>query len=116
MSTPPQFTMKPSNPHTGKLSIPPEEEFDAAMSEHHAKPARAKYGTANHRLAFRLSDADNKAYRALEAGAQAFAGVNGTAVLKRAIRFYNAHLQAIKHDESKMAHEVIELRRGTYAA
>jgi hypothetical protein len=101
MSTP-QFTMKPSNPYTGKLAIPP--------------LPRAKYGSAKHRLAFRLSEADMHAFVALEEAAQEFAGVNATSIFKRAIRFYNAHLQSIKHDASKQAHEALELRRGTYAA
>jgi hypothetical protein len=96
-------------------SMPPEEEFDQAMAAGNAKLARAKYGTMTHRLAFRLSTVDHKAYRKLEEGAQAFAGVNGTAVIKRAIRFYNAHLLAIADDDSAMAQEAIELRRGTYA-
>jgi hypothetical protein len=102
-----------STPH---VTRPPEEEFDQAMAAHFAKkPARAKYGTMTHRLAFRLSTADHTAYRTLEEGAQAFAGVNGTAVIKRAIRRYTAYLLAIKHDDSAMAQEAIELRRGTYA-
>jgi hypothetical protein len=98
----PKFTMKPSNTYIGALDIPP--------------LPRAKYGTAKHRLTVRMSTTDHEAYRKLEDGAHAFAGVNGTAVIKRAIRFYNAHLLSIRHDESAMAHEVIELRRGTYAA
>jgi hypothetical protein len=94
----------------------PEEEFDEAMSAHNTKPARARYGTSATRVSLRLATADLKAYKTLEDAAKGFAGVTGTATIKRAIRFYSAHLLSIKDDEGAMAQEVIELRRGTYAA
>lgn len=99
--------------------LSPEDEFDQAMAAAYPpvnKPARAKYGTASQRLAVRLSEAEYLSYRKLEEGALAFAGVNGTAVVRRALRHYNAHLLSIRHDDTAMAHEVIELRRGTDAA